>query len=616
MKLAIVGAGPRGLLILERLIAWQQNHYPLTSVDITLYDPFPIGGRVWVTDQPHELIMNTASQQITLFYDNSVETNGPLAPGPSLAEWAQRYAVDYIQTIDVPHAQSFIDEAKHLGPNDYASRPLYGIYIQWVYEELLRRKSANVSVDFVQTPVDSIERHSDKYTVTTNAGSSVVDFAVMALGNIENTPTRDQLNLMEYAQANHRLYMQPGFPGEGDLSGLTKDDTVVLRGLGLSFFDFMARLTQGRGGTFTENDDQTLTYHATGKEPKIVAGSRRGMPYRAKGRNQKGPGEEWQPHFLTDSQIKRFKASGHITGQDFWTPLQHEVEYIYYTLLIEADYPDVPLDQFQLDFLADPDNSLAQYPIKQEDRLDWSYLANPAGDDVTDFTAFFIDYLKTDAVEAEKGSKTGPLTSALEVLRDMRDPIRQIVENELLADDQYLDFFLRWFNPLNDFLSIGPPAIRIQQLQALVKAGIVTLLPPGMTVTGDHGFFDTSSTTQPDQVYHGTALIEARVPAVNAPTARNPLLQQLLTDKYASLYELQLQTEKRFQSGAIAVDRQTNQLLDPSGHMQRGLYFWGVPTEGVHWLTTASPRPYVNDVSLKTADTMVENMWQEFGDRV
>lgn len=80
MKLAIVGAGPRGLLILERLIAWQQNHYPLTSVDITLYDPFPIGGRVWVTDQPHELIMNTASQQITLFMITPSKLTGHWRP--------------------------------------------------------------------------------------------------------------------------------------------------------------------------------------------------------------------------------------------------------------------------------------------------------------------------------------------------------------------------------------------------------------------------------------------------------------------------------------------------------------------------------------------------------
>jgi hypothetical protein len=101
-------------------------------------------------------------------------------------------------------------------------------------------------------------------------------------------------------------------------------------------------------------------------------------------------------------------------------------------------------------------------------------------------------------------------------------------------------------------------------------------------------------------------LLEARVPAVNAPTAQNPLVQQLLHDGYAHTYELQLNADKRFQSGAIAIDRQTQQLLDQKEHPQAGLFFWGVPTEGVHWLTTASPRPLVNDVSLKTAEQIVK----------
>jgi hypothetical protein len=120
-------------------------------------------------------------------------------------------------------------------------------------------------------------------------------------------------------------------------------------------------------------------------------------------------------------------------------------------------------------------------PIAAKDRLDWDALADPtkwhpSGQPYQDFMRH---YLRRDAREAMRGTKTGPLTSALEVLRDMRDPIRQLVERGLLSQDQYLDFFLRWFNSLNDFLSIGPPALRIDQLQALLGAGIVTILPPG-----------------------------------------------------------------------------------------------------------------------------------------
>ena len=412
----------------------------------------------------------------------------------------------------------------------------------------------------------------------------------------------------DYAQTHQLFYLEPGFPEEGDLSGIEAQSPVIIRGLGLSFFDLMSRLTEGRGGQFQKAPDGLLVYHPSGREPHIFAGSRRGFPYRAKGRNQKGPGEEWQPHFLTPQQIDAWQTHGEVSGQTFWEALKHEAELIYYRLLLPQRYPEIDEAAFERDFIADPVATLGALPIAAKDRLDWDALADPtkAHPSGQPYQDFMRHYLRQDAQEAMRGTKTGPLTSALEVLRDMRDPIRQLVERNLLSQDQYLDFFLRWFNSLNDFLSIGPPALRIDQLQALIGAGIVTILPPGMQIKGIDGQFLLKTPSDPKFSLQAKTLLEARVPAVNAPTAQNPLVQQLLHDGYAHTYELQLNADKRFQSGAIAIDRQTQQLLDQKEHPQAGLFFWGVPTEGVHWLTTASPRPLVNDVSLKTAEQIVK----------
>jgi hypothetical protein len=174
----------------------------------------------------------------------------------------------------------------------------------------------------------------------------------------------------------------------------------------------------------------------------------------------------------------------------------------------------------------------------------------------------------------------------------------------LLSDDEYLDFFLREFVGTNDYLSIGPPLLRIRQLAALLRAGIVTLLAPGMRVTGTAGYFVASAASAPTVSYRATTLIEARVPAANAPTAANPLLQQLQHDGLATTFELQLAGERRFASGAILVDRTDSRLLDRSRQSHGKLFFWGVPTEGFNWLTTASPRPYVNDISLRQANAI------------
>ena len=608
MHITLIGAGPRGLMLLGRLISWQRTRYPQRQLTIFLVDPYPIGGRVWKIDQDPNLIMNTAAAQITLFTDQTVTGVGPFIAGPDLSTWALTLAADYLDAHpEINNRSILMRQAANLGPNSYASRALYGVYQQWFFDLQKYQAGTNI-ITYKQQTVNRLDKKATGFTITTDQENWQTDQVVMALGNLKNSLTRDQKALHDYAQTHQLFYLEPGFPEEGDLSGIEAQSPVIIRGLGLSFFDLISRLTEGRGGQFQKAPDGLLVYHPSGREPHIFAGSRRGFPYRAKGRNQKGPGEEWQPHFLTPQQIDAWQTHGEVSGQTFWEALKHEAELIYYRLLLPQRYPEIDEAAFERDFIADPVATLGALPIAAKDRLDWDALADPtkAHPSGQPYQDFMRHYLRQDAQEAMRGTKTGPLTSALEVLRDMRDPIRQLVERNLLSQDQYLDFFLRWFNSLNDFLSIGPPALRIDQLQALMGAGIVTILPPGMQIKGIDGQFLLKTPSDPKFSLQAKTLLEARVPAVNAPTAQNPLVQQLLHDGYAHTYELQLNADKRFQSGAIAIDRQTQQLLDQKEHPQAGLFFWGVPTEGVHWLTTASPRPLVNDVSLKTAEQIVK----------
>ncbi|WP_203634012.1 FAD/NAD(P)-binding protein [Lacticaseibacillus suibinensis] len=599
MKVALIGAGPRGLLVLERLIAWQQqmSALPLT---ITLFDPYPIGGRVWRRDQAPQLIMNTAAQHITLFYDRTVQEPGPIMPGPSLAQWAVKEAATFLRSRG-KSARPYLAEAATLGPNDYPSRALYGYYLAWFYAEMHRRKRPNVALVFKQTMVQAVS--PDPFTVHTAAGAECFDAVVLALGTMPNSLTREQAAFTAFAKAHQRVYLPPSFPAEGDLSRLGPQDVVAMRGLGLSFFDYVSRLTEGRGGHF-RNEQGQLTYQASGAEPHIIAGSRRGLPYHAKARNEKAPGEAWPPRFLTAQQLANWAASGPITGKQFFQGLKTEVGFVYYSLLLAQQHPEVDLPSFQADYMTDPAEALAALKLPAAELLDWTALTTPPQGD--DPKAMLI-YLAKDAAEAERGSKTGPLTSALEVLRDLRDTIRQVVDLGLLTDDEYLDFFLRWFNGTNDFLSIGPPVIRIEQLRALIAAGIVTIAPPQITIaTAGTDFIVRSQAAEFER--HATALIEARVPAPNAGAAQNPLMQQLLHDGLATLMELQLAGDRRFQSGAVLVDRHSAQLLDQKRRTQGKFFFWGVPTEGLNWLTTASPRPFSDDVNLRLANRIARQI--------
>lgn len=44
MKIALIGAGPRNLAVLDRLIQKTPINQSLT---VDLFDPYPVGGRVW-----------------------------------------------------------------------------------------------------------------------------------------------------------------------------------------------------------------------------------------------------------------------------------------------------------------------------------------------------------------------------------------------------------------------------------------------------------------------------------------------------------------------------------------------------------------------------------------
>ena len=85
----IVGAGPRGTGLLERIAANAPELYGGSGLDIHLVDPYPPGGgRIWRQEQSPLLWMNSEAQDVTMFTDETVDMAGPVREGPTLHEWA------------------------------------------------------------------------------------------------------------------------------------------------------------------------------------------------------------------------------------------------------------------------------------------------------------------------------------------------------------------------------------------------------------------------------------------------------------------------------------------------------------------------------------------------
>lgn len=610
MRIAIIGAGPRGMLALERILSWNEIQPVQEKLEINIFDPYSIGGRVWTVDQPHELIMNTAAQDITLFTDQSVVMSGVVNMGPSLAQWSANYAHNYL--VENNYSEIFLDEIKQITPNSYTSRALYGIYIQWFYDEQLKRLNDDITVNLYSEEVTNITQQDDKFVLDLANEKLTSNIVVAALGNLFNEPTPLEAELTEFANKNNLTYVRPNFAGEVELDNITADMTLAIKGLGLNFYDLMARLTYGRGGKFEPLKNGELTYHPSGKEPRIIAGSLHGLPNHSKGRKQKAPGEEYIPNFLNIATLQRYDK-GTLSYNEFWTMLENEMSFVYYSNLIDEKYAGkIDKAAFQSDFLQDPETTLNNLKIDADDFINWESFIYPVeASTAKGFDTFVENFVKKDFQEAAKGTKTGPLTSALEVLRDIRATIRYVIENELLSRNEFVDKFMHQFNSINNLLSMGPPASRLQELHALLKAGIIKIVPGEMQVTTGEDKYIVSSKTGDCPEYPAEALIEARIPKISLSDTTSELMNNLVKNGMVKNWQFQREDGKEFVSGAVGFDRTANQLVDANGKLINNFYFWGVPTEGKNWLTTASPRPFINDPSLRTVDKIVSDIWKK-----
>ncbi len=338
-SVALVGAGPRGTSVLERLCASAPELLsPGTRLTVHVVDPSPPGpGRVWRTAQPAELLMNTVASQVTLFTDESVDCSGPIRPGPSLHTWADGV----------------------LGPDDYPTRAQYGQYLEWVFAEVVRGAPPALRVLTHRARATRLDETADGHqTLALDNGRTLPDLSavVLAQGHLPAVADRAQQRLAAYADRHGLRHVPPANPADLDLSSVAPGETVLLRGLGLNFFDHMALLTTARGGRFRHTPDG-LRYLPSGREPRLRAGSRRGIPYQARGDNAKGPYGRHVPLVLTPDVISRFrKRADSGDAPDFlteiWPLVAKEVETVYYEGLLG---PDTALTRgFRDRFLAVP----------------------------------------------------------------------------------------------------------------------------------------------------------------------------------------------------------------------------------------------------------------------
>ncbi|MCT4398292.1 hypothetical protein EFN70_06450 [Pediococcus ethanolidurans] len=272
----------------------------------------------------------------------------------------------------------------------------------------------------------------------------------------------------------------------------------------------------------------------------------------------------------------------------------------------------ISFHEFEQAFQKDPlsDHVLDSYGIAKDDRLNWDQLAHPEGNVKTanDFKQVMLAYLEQDIAEAKRGNKTGPFASAMDTLRELCTNIRKVITYKLISDEDYAKDILGGFNSFNSFLAVGPPILRLEQLLALIKAGVVEILGPKLQLATEQTHFVAYSELFPEYKVPVTGVIEARLASIDIRISKNPLIQDLLKTGMARPYELHFKDGSTEQLGAMDVTTETAELIDNDGTPVPNVYVWGITTEGRHWLTNGSPIPSVNDVRLRMADMIANQM--------
>ncbi|MGV9357175.1 FAD/NAD(P)-binding protein [Streptomyces misionensis] len=528
-QLVIVGAGPRGTGILERIAANAPELYAGSGLDIHLVDPHPPGGgRIWRQEQSPLLWMNSHAEDVTMFTDDTVRMDGPVREGPTLHEWAA------------------------LDGRTFADRRVQGRYLRWVYERARAALPPDITVHHHPTRALRVGGPRDGRQQVWLAGRPrplQADLVILALGHLDAELDPEQARLAAHARTHGLTHLPPDFTADTDLSALRPGEPVLVRGFGLAFVDLMVLLTEGRGGRYDGD-----TYLPSGREPVLYVGSRRGVPYHSK------IGYDWTgdrpplPRFLgpaeTDALLAR--PDGFDFRRDVWPLVEKELGFAHYHRLFTA-HPErtaIAWAEFEKRYAAagDPAELAALVTTAvpdPADRLDLAALDHPLAGVRYASPEEFQDGLRA-RVEADLRRRHDPAHSAdLGVFLGLLSVYGQLVR---LGD------IGPWWHGFFSFLASGPPGPRLRQMLALSRAGLLRFLGADMTVTAEDGAFRAASPTVPGHSVTARALVEARLPAPTVGRARDPLLRALHADGAAETPE-----------GLLRVDPRDGRVLDGAG---------------------------------------------------
>lgn len=473
IDVGIIGLGPRGLGVLERLIALSKaiKH---RRIRIHVFEPKRLGCGAHAQDLPDHLLLNTIAGQMGIFPDAAAlptESEDVTEERRDFLSWCVQNEVSIND-----RGQRVEDHGRPVSFDDFLPRALLGDYLHDSFLYLAGNLPANVDLLVYQDEVEQVRRDYLK------SAGPVHGFHIRgANGNSARV---------------HALIVTTGHPIGSKLNvGVSKpSEAVVVEGLGLTAMDTLAQLSQGLGGEFIKRGAQ-FTYKPSGQEPKILVQSMSGLPFHSRPHTPLDR-KRHVPVVMTLDRIQRMKDLAGDACLDFEAQILPAV-------LIEMRSAAFAVNQGrgsakivsninrELRKIADRDmsslNEIDEYLAKEEinftpfDPISILETKLPSHVSPNDYQEWVYEWMRNDLIHTNEGLLNSPIKAALETWRDLRDSIRAAVDYGGLNPSSHRKFYGHWTGLINRLVA-GPQKERSQDLLALIDAGVVTLVHPSVQI--------------------------------------------------------------------------------------------------------------------------------------
>lgn len=606
----IVGGGPRGVATVLRLVA-RVRAEGAAPLRVALLDALAIGpGATWRLDQPAAYLNNTQADATTVHPDDSTRMSGPPAPGPDLVDWARRVRAEGTH----PAGEWVVEEASALTGATFPTRRLQGVY----YRDQLEAAAGTGAVELTEVlgrAVDLEGTGAERTVVLEDGRRLSAPVVVLAQGMVQGRRSREVEELAGFAARHGLRYVEPGMPAERDFTGLPAGQDVLVRGLGANLFDVLGQLAEEWGGAFEPVDGDPhgrLRYLPSGREPRLLVGSRRGVPYRSKPEGGRSV-RPFVPRWASPEWFAALAARGGIDFADeVWPVLGREFARVYLEALGELRPQAVGGDWLaglEAASTVEEIDTVLEAAIGEEE---WTWaleeLHRPTrGEEVgPGGWARLVRRLVRDELGSMSDPWHHPRAAVNGAMGALRRQVGLLTARGAFTGVSLARDVLGWFDGDSLALASGPPAERVRLVLALLEAGVVELLGPGTAVEADEdaGLFRASSAVTGREV-SSEVLLETRMSKGKVPDTDDPLLRALLDSGRARIHTVDgVETHSMEATGAeIAEDAEGgHNLVSADGQVDPAIVVLGIPAQSTQPGSAIGAAPGVPSPLLAGAD--------------